>query len=317
MDAVDARRGGQSEPSDRGVRRQRREAARREVQPGPRAGGPPLAAGHDRDPRRRLRRARRRGHPAAARPLGRDGDDGPARDPEPGLARGREHQRDRAPDRAGGRRRLLDVLLEARARRARGGQERERGSRGCRRHLGTLRPDLRPDGDDRDGRHVPDGRQDVRLVRDGDHPRRGDRRARLAHRPAGAPLVARRPRQQGARALPPPLPAAGGRQGLGLDPRPGPRPPARLRGRCDGGSRRPRPPRARDEDGRAGRRGASAGPPRRADVQPAPGRLPRRAGSGDRRREGTVDRQPAGEGGDRRPPAAGARRRAVPSARRP
>ena len=47
--------------------------------------------------------------------LGRDGDHGPAGDPQPGLARRREHQRDRAADRPRRRGRLLDVLLEARA----------------------------------------------------------------------------------------------------------------------------------------------------------------------------------------------------------
>ena len=136
--AVDARCRRAPGALDRRVRRQRREAARREVQQGPRAGRPALAAGHDRHPRDRLRRARRRGHPAAARALGGDGDDGPARDPEPGLAGRREHQRDRAPDRAGRRRRLLDVLLEARARGARGRARARRGARGRRRHLGPL-----------------------------------------------------------------------------------------------------------------------------------------------------------------------------------
>ena len=48
IDAVDARRGGSPDPPDRGVRRQRRQAARRQVQQGPRACRPALAAGHDR-----------------------------------------------------------------------------------------------------------------------------------------------------------------------------------------------------------------------------------------------------------------------------
>ncbi len=235
IDAV--ARGGRRAPGalDRRVRRQRREAARREVRQGPRTGRIALAAGHDRDPRDRVRRARRGGYPAAARALGRDGDDGPARDPEPVLAGRREHQRDRAPDRAGRRRRLLDVLLEARARGARGGEERERSSRGRGRHLGPCRPDLRPDGDDRDGRDVPHRRRDVRLVRDGDDPRRRDRGAGLADGAAGTPLVARRPRQQGPRALPPPPPAARGRADVGLDPRPRP-------GAGRSSRRSPRPP---------------------------------------------------------------------------
>ena len=49
-----------------------------------------------------------------------------------------------------------------------------------------------------DGRHVPDRRPDVRLVRRRDDPRGRGRGARLAHRPAGAALAARRQRRPAA-----------------------------------------------------------------------------------------------------------------------
>ena len=59
------------------------------------------------------------------------------------------------------------------------------------------------------------------------------------------------------------------------------------------GARGARAARARDEDRRPRRRGAAAGPRRRPGVQPAPGRVPRRAGAGDRRGQGAVDRRRA------------------------
>ena len=76
--------------------------------------------------------------------------------------------RARAPDRARGRRRLLDVLLEAGARGACRRTQRARRGRSRRRHVRPLGAHLGPDGHGGDGRHVPDRRQDLRLVRDRD-----------------------------------------------------------------------------------------------------------------------------------------------------
>ena len=107
--------------------------------------------------------------------------------------------RGRAAGRARGRRRLLDVLPAARARGACRGAERARGARSRRRHLGPLGPDLRPDGDGGDGRDVPDGRCHLRLLRPRDDDRRRCRDARLADRPPGAALEARRQGRPAAR----------------------------------------------------------------------------------------------------------------------
>ena len=69
--------------------------------------------------------------------------------------------------------------------------------RGGRCHLRPLGADLGPDRDGGHGRHVPHRRQDVRLVRRCDDHGRRDRGARLADRPAGAALEARRPGRPG------------------------------------------------------------------------------------------------------------------------
>ncbi len=91
---------------------------------------------------------------------------------------------DGAPDRARGRRRLLDVLLEARTPGAGGRAQPGGRARGRRGDLRPFRADLRADGDGSDGRHVPDRRRDVHLARAGDHPRRRRCGARLADRAA-------------------------------------------------------------------------------------------------------------------------------------
>ena len=72
---------------------------------------------------------------------------------------------DGAPDRACRRRRLLAVLLEARASGACRRAQRTRGARSRRCHLRPLRSRLGPHGDHGDGRHVPDRRPDLRLPR--------------------------------------------------------------------------------------------------------------------------------------------------------
>ena len=78
---------------------------------------------------------------------------------------------------------------------------------------GDLRPrraDLRPHRDRRDGRHVPQRRQDVLLLRRGHDPRRRAVDVRLADRAAGAARLARGPDRQGSD---PVLgPASGGRR---------------------------------------------------------------------------------------------------------
>ena len=62
--------------------------------------------------------------------------------------------------------------------------------------------------DHRDGRHVALGRQDVHVVRDRHDDGRRRRHARLAHRPAGDPLAARRQGREGQDPVPAPAPAA-------------------------------------------------------------------------------------------------------------
>ena len=106
---------------------------------------------------------------------------------------------DGAPDRARGRRRLLDVLPPAGAR---GAGRRAQRAAALEAAAATVRPlgaRLRPDRDRRDGRHVPDRRRDVRVVRRRHDPRRRDGHARLADRAAGAALAARRQGRPGAR----------------------------------------------------------------------------------------------------------------------
>ena len=95
-------------------------------------------------------------------------------------------------------------------------------------------------GDDRDGRDVLLRRQDVHVVRDRDDDGRRRRDDRLAHRPAGDALVARRPGRQGAGPVRRPAQARRRREpALGRDPRRRPAPPARLGDRRDGRARRP------------------------------------------------------------------------------
>ena len=299
-DAQAANPGSRSAPSER----RRPTRTERGGRQGPRAGRPALDPGHDRGPDRRLRRARRRGHPAAARPVGGRGDDGPARAAEPDLAGGREHRRGRPADRPRRGRRLRALLPQARTGGTSRGAQRKRGTAGRGGHVRSRRAGLRPDRDGRDGRDVPDRRQDVLLLRAGDDPGRRDRGAGLADRPAGAPVPARRPRQQGAHPLPVPPPAAGGWPVLELDARPRPAPARRLGRPLGGHPRGAGAARARDEDRRAGRRGAAEGHRGGAGLRPAPGRLPGRGRARGRGRQGGLGRRAPREGGDRRPPQA-------------
>ena len=179
-------------------------------------------------PRGRLRRARGGGHPAAARAHGRLRDVRAGRAAEPPAAADAAGARRRAPDRARGRRRLLDVLPPARARGARAP-----GAASARRS----RPPPRPPAArcSISGLTVMvamagmflTGDATVRLVRRRDDHRRRRRRARLADRPAGAALEARRQRRPAAR------------------PVRRPAPPRRRRGPDLGRDRRPRPAAAR------------------------------------------------------------------------
>ena len=170
-------------------------------------------------------------------------------------------------------------------------------------------PHLRPDGDDRHGGDVPHGRQDVQLVRHGDDPRGRDRGARLADRPAGVALVARRPGQQGTRAVPPPPPAAGGRTRWGwiLD---------RVLARPLVSALAATAvlvalalPALGMKTVVPGAEALPHRPPRRADVQPAPEGVPRRAGSSAVVAVKAPSSTRRGAGGDRRAPLAGARHR--------
>ena len=114
---------------------------------------------------------------------------------------------------------------EERARGLAGG----RGPRGRRRDLGPSGPDLGHHRHDRHGRDVLRRRRHVRVVRHRhDHGRR-HRRARLAHRAAGGAVQARRPGEQGARAVPQAGAAHRRVQGLVLDPRPRAAAPAACR----------------------------------------------------------------------------------------
>ena len=200
--------------------------------------GHDLDPDHARDPAARVRLARRRVHPARARPDGRVRNVGPRRPAEPDRADGRVGRRGDPADRARGRRRLLAVLHPPRTRRASRRTQRIRRPRGCSSHVGPGRAHLGHHRDDRDGRHARLRRQDVHVVRDRDDDGRRRRDDRLAHRPAGDPLVARRPGREGAR--PVPRPAQEGRRPgphLGRGARRRPPPPARLRDRRDRGAR--------------------------------------------------------------------------------
>ena len=98
----------------------------------------------------------------------------------------------------------VDVLPAALPRGARRRAGQGRGARGRGGHVRPLGADLRPDRHGRHGGDVLHRRRHLRLVRPRDDPRRGRRDARLADRPAGAPLPARRPRRRGPRPVPPP-----------------------------------------------------------------------------------------------------------------
>ena len=114
---------------------------------------------------RHVRGARGGGHSAAARADRGLRDVRADRAAEPPAADGAAGLRDGAADRARGRRRLLDVLPEARAPGARRRAQRRGCTRSRRRHLRSLGAHLRADGDGGDGRHVPDRRRDLRLAR--------------------------------------------------------------------------------------------------------------------------------------------------------
>ena len=156
--------------------RQRGQRVGHRVRRGPREGGAALAADHVDHPRGRVRGARRGGHSAAPRPDRRVRDVRAWCRRQPGDAARRGVERARPADRARRRRRLLDVLLEARTRGTRRRTQRTGCDRGRRRDLGALRARLRPDRDGRDGGPVPDRRRDLRLVRPCDDDGRRDRR---------------------------------------------------------------------------------------------------------------------------------------------
>ncbi len=84
----------------------------------------------------------------------------------------------------------------------RAGPERVGGARGRRGHLRRAVLISGHHGDDRDGRDVLLRRQDVHVVRDRDDDGRRRRDDRLADRASGDALLARRPRREGARAVP-------------------------------------------------------------------------------------------------------------------
>ena len=196
--------------------------------------------------------------------------------------------RDGAPDRARGRRRLLDVLLEARAAGAGRRKQRAGGAGSRRRDLRPLGADLGADGDGRDGRHVPDRRQDLLLPRCRDDPRGRRRSARVADRASRSALAARRQGRPGARpARRPPQPRRRRRADLGRDRRPRPAPAGAL-----GSPRRHAAAGARRARAAAAPRGSGARVvPEVArghqDVRPDAAGVSRHGASGERRREGT------------------------------
>ena len=139
--------------------------------------------------------------------------------------------RNGAPDRARGRGRLLDVLLEARTAGAGRGPQPAGGARNRRRHLRALRAHLGPDRDRRDGRHVPDRRSDLLVACAGHNPRRRRGSARVADRASRSALAARRQgRPWACPARRPSPPRRRGRANLGRDRRPRPAAPGALRG---------------------------------------------------------------------------------------
>ena len=116
-------------------------------------------------------------------------------------------------DRARGRGRLLHVRPAPRARSGRRGPRpgRDRGRCG---DLGPVGADLGADRDGRDGRHVPDERRHLGVVRPRDHDGRGGR-DRLPDGAGRAALEAGRQRRAAARAVRQPPGAGGRRPGAG------------------------------------------------------------------------------------------------------
>ena len=181
-----------------------------------------------------------------------------------------------APDRARRRRRLLDVLLEARARGAGRRKQRAGGARGRRRDFRPLGAHLGADGDRRDGGHVPDRRPDLRVARRRDDPRGRRRSARLADRASGAALAARRqgrPRARPARRAPQPRRRRG--PDLGRDRRPRPAPAARSRPPSPAGCCWRSPSRAAAAPRRAGARLVPEVTRGHQDVRPDAAGVPR------------------------------------------
>ena len=255
------------------------------VRRGPREGRADLAADHVDHPRGRVRGAGRGGHPAAPRPDRGVRDVRAGRRRQPGDAARRGVGRARPADRARRRRRLLDVLLEARTRGTRRRTERTGCDRGRRGHVGALRARLRPDGDGRHGGPVPDPRRDVRLVRPRDDDRRRDRDARLADRAPGASLEARRPRRPAPRAVRRPAQARQQRRSdLGRGRRPRAPQAGAVRRPRRRAARRARDPGAPAQAGDAGTGHVPAVAAGRRDVQPDAVGVPRDGAPRQRRR---------------------------------
>ena len=180
------------------------------------------------------------------------------------------------------------------------GAERARGARSRRRHLGPLGFDLRPDRDGGDGRVVPDGRCHLRLLRVRNDDRRRCRDARLADRPSGAALEARRRRRPTARPARRPAPPRPGRRArLGSDRRTRPAPAAALgdaRRRIVAGAGRTGASTAHDE---ARSRHVPEVARDREDLRPHAAGVPRQGAAGERRREGARRQRAGRPAGDR------------------
>ncbi len=142
-------------------------------------------------------------------------------------------------------------------------------------HLRARRAHLRHHRDDRHGRDVLRRSGHVQLVRHGHDPRGGGGHDRIAHGPAGDPLEARRPGEQGPRALHEAGEAHGRGPRVGVGPRPGAQAPARVRDRRHlgaGGAGHPADP---HPHGRLRRGRTAPQPGRDADLRPHAGRVPR------------------------------------------
>ncbi len=306
----------------RGVRlREREQGAERHARPGLSQGRAALGADHLPHPALRVRRVRRSRRAGAARLHGRARLDRDRRPDQPRLARIRRDELRDAADGHGGRRRLLALLLEARARRApcgrrrRGAAARGRDLRPGRAHLGRHRAD-------RDGRHASRRVEDLHVDRHGDDDRRVHVDGRLRHRAAGAARQARRPgRARGGRRLcrrraravaaaappsglaDPPAraadvpPAPQGRPDgvahLGLDPATGAAVPRDLRSARRGGARAARAARPGNPHEAPELHRPAARHPDRQDLHRDPAGVPGRADAGPGRRAG-AERPDAG-----------------------